>query len=193
MNEYHDLFESHFGQYVSIKEDILQFLNEAFAQKSYTSREVIVKAGDVEQYFCFVVSGVQALYLIDGKGEKVVLGFTFEGSVSGVYNSFITGESSQLFLEALTPSTLIRMHKRDFDKLFELYPEFFKWRVHFIEQISFGRGKREMEFLTLTAKERFDIFMKRCPPQLLTIPQKYLASYLNMKPETFSRMRALND
>ena len=32
--------------------------------------------------------------------------------------------------------------------------------------------------------------MSRCPEELKVIPQKYLASYLGMKPETFSRLRA---
>ena len=56
-----------------------------------------------------------------------------------------------------------------------------------------GRGKREIELLTLSAEERYINFMRRCPKVLLQIPQKYLASYLNMKPETFSRLRASVD
>jgi CRP-like cAMP-binding protein len=190
MSQYQYLFQANFGKVVSISDEAMQYFDATFKERSYSSRELIVEAGNVEQYFYLVVSGVQTIYLIDRKGEKVVLGFSFDGSVSGVYDSFLSEKPSQLFLEALTPSKMIRMHKQDFDQLFELFPEFLKWRINFIENIFFGRAKREIEFLTLSAKERFDIFMKRCPPQLLNIPQKYLASYLNMKPETFSRMRA---
>lgn len=166
------------------------FLERTFEEKHYVPRDLIVEAGNVDQYFYLVVSGVQVIYLIDRKGEKVVLGFSFDGSVSGVYDSFLYETPSQLFLEALTPSILIRIHKESYLKLFVLFPEFKDWRIHFIERMFFGRAKRELEFLTLSAKERFEVFMKRCPSALLTIPQKYLASYLNMTPETFSRMRA---
>ena len=40
------------------------------------------------------------------------------------------------------------------------------------------------------SKEKYDAFISRCPKELLVIPQKYLASYLGMTPETFSRLRA---
>ncbi len=56
------------------------------------------------------------------------------------------------------------------------------------------KGIRSMflnpEYRVLNSKERYISFMKRCPDELRIIPQKYLASYLNMKPETFSRLRA---
>ena len=96
-------------------------------------------------------------------------------------------------MEALTPSRLIAINKQKYDELFERFPEFYRWRTHFMETILFGRGSREVEMLTLSAKERFDAFIKRCPEELLQIPQKYLASYLNMKPETFSRLRSIRD
>ena len=145
------------------------------------------------KYFYLVVEGVQAIYMITEKGEKAIAGFSYKGDQSGVFDSFITERPSKLFLEALTPSKLIAISKHDFDELFEEFPEFYKWEAKFLEQIVFGRLTRESEMLTYSAKERFDAFMKRCPPELLEIPQKYLASYLNMKPETFSRLRAQRD
>ena len=81
----------------------------------------------------------------------------------------------------------------DFEEMFKRFPELLKWRANFAENILFGRLSREVEIMTLSAKDRFDAFVKRCPPELLQIPQKYLASYLNMKPETFSRLRAIRD
>lgn len=190
MSKYHILFDAHFGEYVNIKPEAYAFLNASFEEKHFDMKDLIVEYGSVDHYFYFVVSGIQAIYLINGKGEKVVLGFSFGGSVSGVYDSFLYETPSQLFLEALTPSTLIRIHKKSYLELFDLFPEFKDWRIHFIEKMFFGRAKREIEFLTLSARERFEAFMSRCPSELLTIPQKYLASYLNMTPETFSRMRS---
>lgn len=190
---YKDLFDHHFGRHISIKERAYRFLIDRFQERTYAARELIVEGGALARYFYFVISGVQAIYLIDKKGEKVMLGFSFQGTVSGVFDSFITGKPSYLFLEALTPSKMIGINKEDFDLLFAEFPEFYRWRTHFIEDILFGRLTREVELSTDSAKERFTAFTKRCPPELLQIPQKYLASYLNMTPETFSRLRALRD
>ncbi|SNS95390.1 cAMP-binding domain of CRP or a regulatory subunit of cAMP-dependent protein kinases [Ekhidna lutea] len=187
------IFESYFGKYIDISPEALEFLNASFQEMNYSGREMIVESGGYAKYFYFVLSGVQALYIINEKGEKVILGFSFKGSPSGAFDSFITSKPSHFFLEALSPSKLIGINKQKFDELFERFPEFYKWRALFMEDILLGRISREVEITTMTAKKRFDAFVKRCPPELLEIPQKYLASYLNMKPETFSRLRALRD
>ena len=192
-DEHHLLFQKYFGKHIDLSEQALDFLTIHFKPKTYASREFIVEAGAVDKYFYLVLEGVQAIYLITEKGDKAIAGFSYKGDQSGVFDSFITQKPSKLFLEALTPSKLIAISKQDFDTLFELFPEFYKWEAKFLERIIFGRLARESELLTMTAKERFDAFTKRCPEELLIIPQKYLASYLNMTPETFSRLRALRD
>ena len=191
--EVKSIFDSNFGKYIPINDDAYSFLFEHFVEKEYEQRSFMVESGMVARYFYFALSGVQAGYLINSKGEKVIFGFSYKGSPSGIYDSFITQKPSNYFMEALTPSRLIAISKEKYDQLFELFPEFYQWRTHFMEAILFGRGSREVEMLTHTAKERFDAFIKRCPDELMQIPQKYLASYLNMKPETFSRLRALKD
>jgi hypothetical protein len=45
--------------------------------------------------------------------------------------------------------------------------------------------------LRLSSADRFVNFVRNNPDLLLRVPQKYLASYLNMKPETFSRLKHL--
>ncbi|MEQ9466163.1 MAG: Crp/Fnr family transcriptional regulator [Ekhidna sp.] len=187
------LFETTFGQYLTISEEAYQFLHAHFVELSYAPREIVVEGGGPAKFFYLVLDGVQAIYLIDSKGEKVVLGFSFAGNVSGVYDAFLSGKSSSLFLESITASKMIGITRLNYLKLFELFPEFHQWRTHFIEGILFGRLSREVEIMTLSAKERFDAFVSRCPEELHQIPQKYLASYLNMKPETFSRLRAMRD
>ncbi len=194
MNQDHqELIKNYFGKHIPLSEDALAFLTDHFKLKQHESRELIVEAGAVAKYFYLVLEGVQAIYMITDKGEKSIAGFSYQGEQSGVFDSFVTQKPSSLFLEAITPSRLIAINKHDFDKLFELFPEFYIWEAKFLEMILFGRLSRETEMLTYTAKEKFDAFMKRCPKELLDIPQKYLASYLNMKPETFSRLRALRD
>ena len=192
-DKYTDLFQKYFGKHIELSEKALIYLSNHFKPIKYAPREFLVEAGGVAKYFYLVVEGVQAIYMITERGDKAIAGFSYKGDQSGVFDSFITQKPSTLFLEALTPSSLIAISKPDFDELFEQFPEFYKWETKFLEQILFGRLSRETEMLTYSAKDRFNAFMKRCPPELLTIPQKYLASYLNMKPETFSRLRAQKD
>lgn len=156
----------------------------------FRKNEWITEAGRTEPYFYFVLEGVQAIYFIDRRGEKVILGFSYGGDYSGAYESFLLQEPSVLFVESLLPSRMLAINRRDYASLFTLSGDFNIWSRLFLEQILIGRGKREVELLTLTAKERYVKFMRRCPEVLMQIPQKYLAAYLNMTPETFSRFRS---
>ncbi|TXN37800.1 Crp/Fnr family transcriptional regulator [Flagellimonas hymeniacidonis] len=158
--------------------------------KTFNQYDLITEAGNVERYFYFVLEGVQAIYILNEKGEKVVLGFSYSGSPSGAFDSFIKKTPSDTFLEALKPSKMLAISFKDYQGLFEKYPDFYVWGHQFFQQILFGRLQREVEILTLSAEQRYTTFMQRCPEELKIIPQKYLASYLNMKPETFSRLRS---
>ena len=162
---------------------------EKWEEVSYKRYDFITCAGDIERYFYVVVEGVQCVYLIDRNGDKQVIGFSFDGSFSGIYDAFMKAKASSYFLEALTPSKLLRINLPDFLSLFKQYPEFEHWgRVVHLDLL-IGRVDREVELITTTAQERFSQFNDRCPEPLKNIPQKYLASYLNMTPETFSRLR----
>ncbi|MEM8763465.1 MAG: Crp/Fnr family transcriptional regulator [Bacteroidota bacterium] len=158
--------------------------------KTFNQYDFITEAGSIERYFYLVVSGVQAIYVLSEKGEKVVLGFSYSNSPSGVFDSFMAQTPSSTFLEALKPSVLMGIKYSDYQMLFEKHPEFHQWGHHFFRDVLVGRLYREVELLTLSAEQRYVAFMQRCPDELKVIPQKYLASYLNMKPETFSRLRS---
>jgi hypothetical protein len=43
----------------------------------------------------------------------------------------------------------------------------------------------------MSPRERFLNFVTKNPELMQRVPQKYLASYLNIKPETFSRFKHL--
>jgi hypothetical protein len=51
------------------------------------------------------------------------------------------------------------------------------------------KDKWQSQLVKLTPRERFLKFVSRHPELMQRVPQKYLASYLNIKPETFSRFK----
>ncbi|MEO0570684.1 MAG: Crp/Fnr family transcriptional regulator [Bacteroidota bacterium] len=175
---------------VSFLDDEEKSFLSLWKECTFKQNDLITEAGSIEKYFYVVVGGVQAIYLLNQKGEKVVLGFSYAGSPSGVFDSFIYQKPADTFLEALKPSRMLAISRNHYLGLFNRNPSFHAWAHEFFKEILFGRLSREVELLTLSAEERYLAFMQRCPKELKVIPQKYLASYLNMKPETFSRLRA---
>lgn len=51
--------------------------------------------------------------------------------------------------------------------------------------------RRQLDMIRLSPRERFLHFVEQNPELLQRVPQKLLASYLSIQPETFSRFKHL--
>ena len=165
---------------------------EDFAQHwelvSHPKNTLLTKPGQVEQYIYFVEDGVQRGYhLVDG--EEICVAFSFDHSYSGVVDSFITQTPAKYYLETISDSVLLRLSHHNLQELFQRHHTVERWGRLIAEDILVGKANREVAILSYTAEERYRRLMTQSPRCIQLIPQKYLASYLRMTPETFSRLR----
>ncbi|MFT5921931.1 MAG: CRP-like cAMP-binding protein [Flavobacteriales bacterium] len=109
----------------------------------------MAQAEQIERKFYVVISGVQTIYFIDRNGNKVVIAFSFDGSYSGVYESFTDGAPSGYFLEALTDNSLYYIELADCEQLFTSFNGFNKWGRIVNGELLRGRVMREIELSTL--------------------------------------------
>ncbi|WP_369801343.1 hypothetical protein [Tenacibaculum finnmarkense] len=61
------------------------------------------------------------------------------------------------------------------------------WNV-FLNDFMYQQIEREIDLITYSPQKRFNRIFKRSPKLFQEIPQKYIASYLRMAPETLSRI-----
>ena len=99
-----ELLRGVFGEAQLSEEELTEF-DQMWILRHYPRKSFLTESGLIERYFYVVVKGVQALYIIDAKGDKKILGFSYDGSPSGVYDSYLEQSPSDYFLEALTDRT----------------------------------------------------------------------------------------
>lgn len=182
----------------SFKKYLQQF--PRFSQASFELalpylKEVEIKAGDsfLEQgQVCrklgFISKGLFRLYYLKD-GKEVTNCFCKENTISTSYRSLITGQASEMSIQAIEDSTLILLTK---EQLQELYKKDLFWQ-------QLGRMAAENEFITteshtrfltdLSATERYQQILDKDKELLQRVPLQYLASYLQIAPETLSRIR----
>jgi CRP/FNR family transcriptional regulator, anaerobic regulatory protein len=176
-------------RYVRLREVEWQQVAPCWMERSFAKGAAVSRAGVVEQWFYVVRSGVQRLYF-EHDGSEHCLGFAYDNSWSGDYDSFLRQKPGRFQVQALTDSVLVGIRHPDLQELYERIPAMERFGRLILEELIAGRATREIELLTMSAGERYRQLLKRSPHLLQLVPQKDIASYLRMTPETFSRLRA---
>ena len=184
----HDALLREYNRYVSFTDVEWEDIRSRWILRTFRKNQIILAEGQVEHYFYFILEGVQRLYFLDRKDLEQTLAFGYHPNFSGDLFSLFSRSPSSYFLEALTHGSMLALPSSELNELFDTHPVMNHWGRLFYQDLLIGRGKREREMLTMTAKERFHRLLKESPHVFQLVPHKYLASYIGMRPETFSRM-----
>ncbi len=152
-------------------------------------RAFILKHGNACNHFNFVVNGCLKMYKIGDDGNGHNLQFATEGNWITDYGSFYSNTSSELNIEALEASTLLRIEKSDLFYLYDHFPEFDRNFRIIIENTFIEQQKRVLQNISSTAEERYLYFIKKYPHLFNRISNVQIASYIGVTPEFLSMIR----
>jgi CRP-like cAMP-binding protein len=156
--------------------------------KEFKAREWLISENELEQNLFFVVKGVLRKYFLRDKHE-VITQFFVEGDFANEVVSFFTGKPSQYFIEAIEPAVCFGINKNALEKLLAEIPELEKLYRLILSKLYVRKELNEYNKARQTKQERFLSFCDEQASLLQRVPQKYLASYLEIAPETFCRMK----
>lgn len=158
--------------------------------KKLKSRELLLEFNQKDSNLYFVKKGYVRLFVVDKNGEQINLGFGHENSLITCFQAFIEGKPSLISIEAILDTELVAIAKDELMPLIQSNSEIALWYQSMLEVTLSGHIQRQVELLTLKPQERYEVFIKRSGHLINSIPLKFIASYLMMKPETLSRIRA---
>ena len=156
--------------------------------KQFDKGEVITEMGKVENYVYFIIEGVTRSYFFK-EDKEISLDFHFTGDFISVYESFLDRTPAGHAIEALTPLSMLRIRYENLTKLYEKAPKFEQVGRIMTEELFKKSSERLKDLLSLSATERYVKLLNAHPQYVQNIPLKYLASYLNITPESLSRIR----
>ncbi|WP_290791946.1 Crp/Fnr family transcriptional regulator [Flavihumibacter sp. UBA7668] len=176
--------------YCGITKEQFKQLSGYFIVRKLDKKSLLIQPGEVDHYFNYILTGIARKYVLAGKKE-ITLQLSTEGHFIHAELSFHTGKPADCFVEAIEATTFLAIHKEDLEKLFIEIPILNKLARLMVSEMYIRKELRDLSHLRLTARDRFFNYMHKHPDMMQRVSQKYIASYLNIKPETFSRLKHL--
>lgn len=167
----------------------IEALSEILVPFKYAKGDVVLPEGEVCRHMYFVNRGMVRQYYYKGERD-VTEHFSYEGRIVVCIESFFKQEPSRLIVEALENSWLYGI---PYDALHELADENKEIEVLFrriVEHALISSQVHADSQRFENATERYLRLLNTKPEILLRAPMLHIASYLQMSPETLSRVRA---
>ena len=183
-----DILFEFISKYISLTEDEKNAILSLDLFRSVKKGTILLKEGQKSQDEYFVLKGcIRKYYMIDGE-EKTTAFFTEMESLTP--HCAINNAPSEYFVSCLE-DTILTVTNADmgvdlnvkFPK-FELMCRILSEEMLAKQQIDFD------EFKTSSPEQRYLNLLQSRPDLIQRVPQQQLASYLGIKPQSLSRLRA---
>ena len=184
-------FRDYLSKFVELTDaEFEQQLMPVIKVRRFGKKELLTKAGEVENNFNFIIKGLIRKYYKKGSHE-INTQISTEGHLIVSQESFHSRLPSEYFIETIEPSTVVSITHDDLEKVYASSHKMERLARLLITYAMVLKDRWQIQLVKMTPRERFLNFVTRNPGLMQRVPQKFLASYLNIKPETFSRFKHL--
>lgn len=160
-----------------------------FYKKEFKKGEYVLKEGQYCKNISFVAKGA-LVYFHTIDGDEKVCDFAFENDWAAQYKSMMQNIPSELSIKTLEHATLYQIDVEKMAELSNALPKINIMRAKLAEKHFIESTERANDLANLIAEERYNKLVKSKSPLIVRVPQYYLASYLGIKPQSLSRIRA---
>lgn len=154
----------------------------------YSKGDIFLSVGKVSTKIGFVKEGLLKCSFL-GSNKEVVDDFIFKNQFVSNYSSFLTQKASTKEIVCLTDCELWMVSKLKLDTLGAQHPFIATMARNTAEQLFVATNQKLENLRLLSAKERYLLLLKNQEYLLQEIPQYEIASYLNVRTETVSRIK----
>lgn len=183
-----DEFKKYLSKYVEISAAEFNNLELLLEARNYDKKVKLIDIGEQENYLNFVVKGLARKYFYKGR-EEVITQIAKEGEVISSSVSFLSNSPSTYVVDTIEPTIFLSLSKQSLEQLYLSHPKWQRAGRLITTDSLIQQENWELDRVKYTTKERFVRFVSANSDLFQRVPQKYLASYLNIQPETFSRLK----
>lgn len=173
---------------INFSEEELNLIDNYFEVKHISKKEILLNNNSICNFIGFIVNGTIRHFHIKDGNEKTC-DISFENAWVTDFQSFIHDTPCIMNLQALEPTTLLIIEKENLYKLYSQCNKYESFGRLMAEEVAQRATEMAMSFSSDKPEERFNKLLKKQPDLFQRIPQKYIANFLGISPESLSRIQ----
>ncbi len=172
-----------------INNELERSLIEEFKVEEIGKGKVILHEKDICKNLWFLCDGLLRSYHNIGDKE-ITSRIMYTGHIVISPGSFFTQTPATESIETLADCAVAKLSFNDLQDIYKRFPEFNYHTRLITEQYFYKQEQRLYMLRKHDAAAKYNFFLENYADYLKDIPQKYIASFLNIAPETLSRTRS---
>jgi CRP-like cAMP-binding protein len=189
MDLYLQQFNTYLNQYIEIDTNSVKQIYSQLKYIQYKKGDVILEIGHICKYQYFILKGFVITYEPDNTGKDHVIQIGADNSWIGDLGSYTKERPSVKYLQAAEDCSLLLLDKQTEKKMLEAFPVLEKLFRILFQTAYIKQTERVSMMLISDAEKRFQLFKQLFPELIGRVEWKVIASYLDMSPETLSRIK----
>ena len=169
------------------KDFISEFIKEGECIDA-NKEQILKRRNTAAQFIYFIMQGSGGVIIQKNK-KFACIDLSYEGEFLSDYMSFLSQQNSPLEIITFERSKLFRISKESFNKIISKKAIFESIYRSVAENLFYHKQKQQIELITKNAAERYYEIQNKQPDIIQRTPQKYIASYLGITPQSLSRIR----
>ena len=142
---------------------------------------------NMEQYF--ILDGMLKRVVSNAQGKEMILRFAAEGDMETTYAAWRMATPTPYGIVCVTKARAARLSMEQWAAFIARHPATKEWFESSVMRLMTEVMAHTITLHLLDAPGRVHRFARKRPDLVDRVPQKQLASHLNLSPETLSRLR----
>jgi len=184
---------NHLLQFLKLFRDIPEedeiLIASALESRKYKEGDYLFKAAKVCKELFFVCKGVIRIMVENEKGKEVTHFFLKENQFCAILDSFNNGTIAKESIQAACSAEILAISKTNLDQLYKQVPYLQLLLNQIIQQALLDKIALRTDYLGKDSATRYRIFMMRQADIALQVSLSDIASYLDITPQSLSRIR----
>jgi CRP-like cAMP-binding protein len=169
-------------------ENELGLIDTYFEQKTLKKKEFLLQDNEICNFIAFISEGSIRHFHVKNGDEKTC-DISFSTMWVTDFQSFTHNSISIMNLQAMENTTVFLIEKTNLYKLYKACTKFETFGRLMAESVAQRATEIAMSLSSENPEERFLNLLKKQPDLFQRIPQKYIANFLGISPESLSRIQ----